>query len=233
MIIDFTDFCSCCCFLSIWTVSQQAFEVWFLHSCFLQTVRTRRPSLCTATRTRWRYCAHLCTSTPSLPFSLTGAGSVKVSKAARARSPRPPSRVTGRSRAHWPIRRSQANRPQWHGSRNWTVSGILVLLSYSLVTAAFSIRSPQVFCSTRLLLSSTITLEQSTLLSPILFPIASFLSAFRTSPFSSGLWMLCLCACSCVTLVCVWGGGGGLTWWKRCWMKCCSVFMWLVGFIVH
>ena len=43
------------------------------------------------------------------------------------------------------------------------------LLSYSLVTAAFSIRSPQVFCSTRLLLSSDITLEQSTLLSPILF----------------------------------------------------------------
>ena len=65
--------------------------------------------------------------------------------------------------------------------------GILVLLSYSLVTAVFSISSPQVFCSTRLLLSSDITLEQSTVLSPILFPIASFVSAFRTSPFSSGL----------------------------------------------
>ena len=134
MIIDFTGLCSCCCFLSIWTVSQQAFEVWFFHSCFLQTVRTRRPSLCTATRTRWRYCARLCTSTPSLPFSFTGAGSVKVSKAARALSPRPPPRVTGRSRAHWPIKRSQADRPQWHGSRNRTVSGMIVSLSCGLVT---------------------------------------------------------------------------------------------------
>ena len=97
-------------------------SVWFPDSCFEQTVRTRRRSLCRVTRTAWPYCAPLCTSTRSLPSSLSGAGSVKVSKVALALSPRPSTSAAGRiSRAHWPIWRSQANRPQWHGPWSWIV----------------------------------------------------------------------------------------------------------------
>ena len=96
--------------------------------------------------------------------------------------------------------------------------------------------------STRLLLSSTITLEQSFLLSPKnngrrVPSIESFTSSLVTHFFSSGLWMLCLCACSCLPLVssvCVRVGGGGWAgeWWEICWIKCRSVFLQLIGFSV-
>ena len=115
--------------ISLKLVSQKTATVWLLHSCRPQTVRTGQPSLCRVTKTRvrttttWRYCAPLCTCTPSLPSSLSGAGSVKVSKAARALSPPLSTSVIRRkSRAHWPIRRLQAN--------SWTASKILGLLWY-------------------------------------------------------------------------------------------------------